>query len=56
MRVFQADSNERNAMLLHQALDSVVHLNRYPKSIIHVCIMVLEDDGGKPWKLMGHGD
>lgn len=39
-------SNDRNAMVLHQALDSVLHLSRYPKSIIEVCVMVLEDDGG----------
>ncbi|KAL8452064.1 hypothetical protein Emed_001605 [Eimeria media] len=41
-----AESNERNAMLLHQALDSVVHLDKYPKSILDVCVLVLEDDGG----------
>ncbi|KAL8426947.1 hypothetical protein Efla_004500 [Eimeria flavescens] len=41
-----ADTNERNAMLLHQALDSVVLLEKYPKSILDVCVMVLEDDGG----------
>ncbi|XP_026190393.1 exosome complex component MTR3 [Cyclospora cayetanensis] len=39
-------STEQSAMLLHQALDSAVQLQRYPKSIIEVCVMVLEDDGG----------
>lgn len=45
--MIQGMSNEQNAMVLHQALDSVLHLSRYPKSIIEVCVMVLEDDGGK---------
>ncbi|PFH36228.1 3' exoribonuclease family, domain 1 domain-containing protein [Besnoitia besnoiti] len=38
--------NSHLATLLHQSLNAVVRLEKYPKSTIDVCVMVLEDDGG----------
>lgn len=45
--LLQDDAGAHLMTQLHQALSSVVRLERYLKSTIDVCVLVLEDDGGK---------
>ncbi|CDJ43826.1 3' exoribonuclease, putative, partial [Eimeria tenella] len=40
------ETQEQLLLLLHQALDSCVLLERYPKSVLEVSFMFLEEDGG----------
>ena len=42
----QEETIEGISLLLHQALDSCVLLERYPKAIFEVCFLLIEDDGG----------
>ncbi|PHJ24334.1 3 exoribonuclease domain 1 domain-containing protein [Cystoisospora suis] len=44
------DANPHLMTQLHQALNAVVRLERYLKSTIDVCVLVVEDDGAITWR------
>ena len=44
--LYQSEAEREKSLLLEQTLSGAILLERYPKSVIDIYIIVLEDDGG----------